>query len=215
MPIHNFAVETGEIDKDVFDTMLVSYATDFRADVQQRYTLVAQHAPDSPDVVLARKLADEIVNVSGAEVNVFVRTDNADFDSVWDEDPDPTYWNRFSVKGYFRPAPLETELTKWGIDMRNRTEVVFSHHQIFNLLGDRMLRQGDVIQLPYGAATPAIAPKNYRIENATPSGVFRYIWLYLTCAAELLTADITVRPPGDVMPEEEPLKTGGVYRESL
>ena len=81
-------------------------------------------------------------------------------------------------------------------------------------VGDRMLRTGDVIQLPYNAATTALNPKNYRILNATPSGNFRYNWLYLTCQLETLTADITVRPEED-MPTEETTLDGGQYRESI
>ena len=77
-----------------------------------------------------------------------------------------------------------------------------------------MLRTGDVVQLPYNAATMALNPKNYRILNATPSGNFRYNWLYLTCQLETLTADIAVRPEED-MPAEEPIRTGGQYRESI
>ena len=50
--------------------------------------------------------------------------------------------------------------------------------------------------------------------NATPSGNFRYIWLYFTCQVEILTADITVRPEED-MPTEEHVRTNGVYRESI
>jgi hypothetical protein len=66
-----------------------------------------------------------------------------------------------------------------------------------------MLRAGDVIQVPYNAATPLLSPKNFRITNVTPSGNFRYNWLYLTCQAEVLTADVTVRPP-DEAPMQEP-----------
>jgi hypothetical protein len=153
-----------------------------------------------------------MINVSGAEIKLFVRTDNADFDSVWDEDPDPTYWTPLFLKAFFKPEPIQTELTKWGADTKNRTEVVFSHHQIYGLLGDRMLRAGDVVQLPYNAA--AISPKNFRVLNATPSGNFRYIWLYLTCQVETLTADVAVRPEDD-MPVDEQIRTGGQYRESL
>lgn len=210
MTIHSFAVDTGQVSVDQFDTVLKS----FRTDVEQRHTPIALHNPENHDVRYARLLADEIINVSGAEVTVYVRTDNADFDSVWDEDPDPTYWNPIKVKGYFKPQPLEYELKKWGGEAINKTEVVFSHRQLHELLGDRMLRSGDVIQLPYNSAMQALAPKNYRVLNSSPTGNFRYTWLYLTCQAETLTADITVRPEED-MPEDERIREGGQYRESL
>jgi hypothetical protein len=163
---------------------------------------------------MARLQAREIVNVSGAEVTIYLRTDNADYDSVWDEDPDPTYWNPIKLKGFFKPQPLEAELKQWGAEVVNKTEITFDHHEIVQLTGNRMLRAGDVIQIPYNSSNIAIGPKNYRILNATPDGNFRYIWLYVKCSIESLTADITVRPEHD-MPEEEQMKTNGQYRESL
>lgn len=208
MSTYRFGVDTGQISPGTFDTIWESH----RSESEQRNTPVAIHDVESRDITLARSMADEMINVVGAEVKVFVRTDNADFDAVWDEDPDPTYWAPISIKAYFKPEPIQTELTKWGADTVNKTEVVFSHHRLHQLLGDRMLRAGDVIQLPYNAA--AISPKNYRILNATPSGNFRYTWIYLTCQVETLTADIAVRPEED-MPEDEQIKTNGQYRESL
>lgn len=210
MPIYNFAIDTGQISPAKFDTILTS----FRSDVEQRHTPVALHDPESADVRMARSQAREMINVSGAEVTVYMRTDNADFDSVWDEDADPTYWSPVKIKGYFKPQPLEAELKQWGAEVVNKTEIVFDHFSIHQLTGERMLRAGDVIQLPYNAATTALNPKNYRILNVTPSGNFRYNWLYLTCQLETLTADITVRPEED-MPIGEVIKTGGQYRESL
>lgn len=210
MSIHSFAVDTGQVTPSQFSTVLESY----RSDVEQRHTKIALHDPETADLRYARQLADEQINVSGAEVKIFVRTENADFDDVWDEDADPTYWNPMFLKGYFKPQPLEAELNKWGLEVVNKTEIVFSHRQLFNELGERMLRAGDVIQLQYNAATKAINPKNYRILNCSPTGNFRYNWLYFTCQIETLTADITVRPEED-MPTEEQDRTGGGYRESL
>ena len=193
---------------DKFNSILKS----FRSDVEQRHSPIQIHNPESADLKLVRLLANEQINVSGAEIKVYIRTDNADYDEVWDEDPDPTYWNPEFMKAYFKPQPIEVELAKWGVDTKNKTEVVFSHFQVFDQFGERMLRAGDVVQLPYNAA--AISPKNFRIINATPSGNFRYHWLYLTCTVETLAADITVRPEED-MPSEERIKTNGRYVEGL
>lgn len=205
--IHRFGHAEG-VGDEAFDSVMESY----RSDIEQRNTPLALHDPDSVEIRLARNLADEVINVSGAELKVFVRTENGDFDAVWDEDPDPTYWNPMLIKGIFKPKPIEVELKKWGAEAINKTEVFFTHRQIYNLLGNRMLRTGDVIQVPFNA-TP-ISPKNYRILNATPSGQFRYVWLYLTCTIETLTADISVRPEEDMV-EEDQIRTGGQYRESL
>jgi hypothetical protein len=206
--LHRFSQDTGGVDADKFNTILTSY----RSETEQRHTPIQIHDPASADLRLVRLMANEQIHVAGAEIKVFIRTDNADYDAVWDEDADPTYWNPVHMKAYFKPMPLEVELQKWGADARNRSEVIFSHHQLYEQFGDRMLRIGDVVQLPYNAA--AIAPKNFRIVNATPSGNFRYHWLYLTCAVETLTADITVRPEQD-MPTEERIQTNGKYFESI
>lgn len=208
MSIHRFAIDTGQTSPGLFNSIWESY----RSDVEQRHTPIAIHDPESRDIRVARMLAREMINVSGAEIKLYVRTDNADYDTVWDEDPDPTYWAPLSLKAFFKPEPVQTELTKWGADTVNRTEVIFDHHQIYDLLGERMLRVGDVIQLPYNAA--AINPRNYRVVNATPSGNFRYTWLYLTCQVETLTADVAVRPEND-MPIGDDQQSNGVYRESI
>lgn len=183
-----------------------------RSDIDRENSLLQIYDPESRDLELARKLADECINISGAPIKVYVRTDNAAFDAVWDEDPDPTYWTPFELKGVFRPQPLELELKKWGPEAVNKTDVSFSHQQVYELLGERMLRAGDVLQLPYNAAN--IQPKNYRILNAGPTGAYKYTWLYLTCQVETLTADIAVRPEDD-LPDESPTPPeGGRYLES-
>ncbi len=205
MALYNFNVDLAEINSNC------ETADTYMTDPQQRHTPVAIHHDESPDLKLARKLAREMINVSGAELKLYIRTDNADYDSVWDVDPDPTYWNCIFIKGFFKPQPIEALLSEWGVDTVNKTEVAFTYHDIFEQLGDRMLRVGDVIQLPYNSIN--IRPKNYRILNVTPSGNFRYNWLYLTCQVETLTADVSVRVEDDIQ-MDVPEQTGGVYRES-
>lgn len=184
----------------------------YRSDIDQTNPKLALYNPDAPEIKLGRSLADQMISISGAELKVFTRTENSDYDVVWDEDPDPTYWRPFTIKGIFKPKPIEMELKSWGIDSVNRMEIVFSHRQIYELLGARMIRIGDVIQVPYNA-TP-ISPKNFRVTNATPSGNYRFVWLYMTCQCEALTADVAVRPENDMQGDEQ-VQTGGMYRESL
>jgi hypothetical protein len=177
-----------------------------RSDVQQFNSLLSIHNDESADIKAARLKADEIINISGANVLIYARTSNADYDTVFDEDADPTYLNPIPIKGFFRPEPLEVQLTEWGVDTTATTKVVFSLRQIYMLFGDRMLRPGDVLKLPYNGAW------NVRVLNAAPTGSFRYVWLYLTCDVETLTADVTVRPEEDMIEGAEDI---GVYRESL
>jgi hypothetical protein len=210
MAVYNFGCQcSGQMDAGAFNSVLESY----RTDAQQTNSPISIYNPESKDIQLARSLANEMINVSGAEVRVFLRTENADYDVVWDEDPDPTYWTPILIKAFFKPEPIQTELTKWGADTKNRTEVMFSHQQLFTEVGERMLRAGDVIQLPFNAV--AINPRNFRVLNATPSGNFRYTWLYWSCQVETLTADVAVRPENDMLLNDEPIRTGGVYRESI
>src|SRR5579871_1797860 len=126
MPIYRFGISTDPVPQgDLFDHVLET----FRSETEQRHTQIALHDPHSNDLACARRLADEMINVSGAEVKVYARTDNSDYDKVWDADFDPTYWNAFRIKAYFKPQPLEVELKKWGADTPNKTEIVFSHLQ--------------------------------------------------------------------------------------
>lgn len=194
MTLYNFNVNTDENSPDRFYSVLPNHLSE----AEQRNTPIAIHNY-SKDLMVVRKLADEMINVSGAEVKVYARTDNADHDKVWDEDPDPTYWPPESIKAYFKPQPIESELKSWGVDAPNKTEIIFSHRQLAERYGERMLRPGDVIQVPYNAIKDS--PKNFRILNASPSGNYRYTWLYIKCAVETLTADITVRVDNDLPPE--------------
>jgi len=210
MGIHNFSSNTGNISQDIYNSILASN----RSDVEQRNSPLAIYDTESADIRMARRQAKELIDISGADVEIFLRTENADYDNVWDEDADPTYWNPFSIKGYFKPQPLEAELKQWGAEIINKTEITFDYFELKHIIGDRMLRTGDVIKLPYNTVTQSINPRNFRILNATPTGNFRYTWLYMTCQLETLSADITVRPEQD-MPDEEGIKTNGQYRESI
>ena len=211
MSIYRFGFEL-----DNFGPDFLSSAPDFRSDTDQRNSALSVYDTEAPEIKTARTLADEIINISGAEIKVFVRTDNANFDVVWDEDADPTYWSSDLMKAFFKPAPLETELKKWGADTINKTEVVFSHRQLYEKYGERMLRTGDVLQLPFNSSFVDRNPSNYRVINGTPSGNFRYTWLYFSCSVETLNADISVRPQELFpMPEEVPINTNGAYRESI
>jgi len=211
MSIYKFGYDYGDTVEESFDDSF----PDNRSDVDQRNSPLSLFDLESADVRTARTLADEVVNISGAEVKIFIRTNNNDYDSVWDEDADPTYWTSEMLKAFFKPAPLETELKKWGADTINKTEVVFSHRQVFEKFGNRMLRTGDVLQLPFNAAMEDRSPKTYRVTNATPTGNFRYNWLYFSCTVETLNADISVRPHEiESSMDEEHIKSNGAYRES-
>jgi len=208
MPLYEF----GSREELPGPNHFLQQSQDFRSDEQKENGPLSIYQPDSPEVLTARTQADETINTSGAQVKIYPRTDNADFDLVWEEDPDPTYLNHYRMKAFFKPANLKIELKKWGIQTEAPTEIVFSHRMLYEVFGERMLRAGDVIYLPYNAA--AINPTHYRVTNGAPSGNFRYVWLYFTCQAVVLKADSTIRPQDDLQdrPQDDP--GGAGFRES-
>lgn len=208
MPLYNFGSKSELPGPSHF----LQSAPDNRSDVERVNGLLSVYDTDSPEILTARTNVEEQINISGADVKVYPRTDNADFDLVWEEDPDPTYLNHFRTKAFFKPANLKIELKKWGIDTVAPTEIVFSHRRIFQELGERMLRAGDVIYIPYNAA--AINPTHYRVTNGAPSGNYRYVWMYFTCQTVILKADTTVRPQDDIQDRNQAEPGGVGFRES-
>lgn len=195
MPIHNFNTDQEFISIDKLP--------DFRSDTEREFTPLSVFNHNLSDLAYAERLAEESINISGAWITIFPRTDNAGTSNeVWDEDPDPTYKNGKKFKGYFVPDPIGIELTKWGIDVQNKTAVVFARAVLFKAFGARMLRPGDVLRVPHNTLSPVqIAEtggiKNrmdtFRIINAADIGNFRYRWLYYRCNVELITGDITIQ----------------------
>lgn len=208
MGIYDF----GPKDEQPSPVDFLRVGVDHRTEEQKVNTDLGIYDPEAPEILTARANADEMINTSGAFIKVYPRTDNADFDKVWEEDPDPTYLTHFEMKAFFKPQTLKTELKKWGIDTSVPTEIVFSHRQLYERLGERMLRTGDVLYLPYNAA--AINPTHYKVTNGSPFGNFRYSWLYFTCQAVVLKADTIVRVRDDIQdrPHDDPSSAG--FREA-
>ena len=179
-------------DSDVEGSTPVVYAGS-RTDVERTYSLVQQHDMESADITTSKNLATEVVNATGAEVDVFLRTDNADYDDVWEEDPNPTYWAAELCKVFFEPKSLEVALKIWGLDTTVALKLFFSYDDVLTKFGTRLLRMGDVIGIPFNAIGN-VAPKLFRVVNATPVGNYKYSWMYLQCSVESLTGDITVQP---------------------
>ncbi len=156
------------------------------------------HDPSAPDITTAQKIAREALQIAGAVVHVHARTDNSDIRAVHDEDPDPTYWPPVVMKGYFAPKPMEYELKEWGLDSDNKVEITFALPDVYEQFHDRLLRIGDVIEIPYNSLSRQ-KPKYYAIDNAQEFGNFRYTWLYLKCQASLLLGDPNLMPDGGVI----------------
>lgn len=193
MGIHNFSTKQEYISIDKLP--------DHRSDDERFFSPLATYNHDSADIAYAERLAEEIVNLSGAWVTVFLRTDNASADEVWEEDPDPTYRSGVLMKGFFAPEPANLELTKWGIDSPNKSTIIFSRAALYKSFGDRLIRPGDIIEAPHNTMTQAATPTpyessdkfdRYRVLNGVDSGNFKYRWLYWNCVTELITGDATI-----------------------
>ena len=173
-------------------SVVPSQGLDRRTDMEQAHPLIQQHDDQSVDHGLAKSLASELINISGAEVTVYIRTRGEGYDEVYDEEADPVYKSGKRLKAFFAPKPIEAQLTPWGLDAENKATIIFDRNQVISEFGSRMIMMDDVIEIPYNAA--GIKPDRYRVLNASDSGNFRYQWLYWSCQIENLTNDITVEP---------------------
>ena len=195
MSLYNFSTNQEFTSIDQF--------ADFRTENEKQFTPLSVFNHDNPALAFAEKKAEEIINISGAWLTIFPRTNNSGTaDEVWEEDGDPTYKSGVKLKGYFVPQPVNIELTRWGIDSQNKTSVIFARAIVFGRFGERMLRPGDVFEIPHNTLTPLQVAEpggksnrmdKFRVLNASDIGNFLYRWLYWKCDVEALTGDITIQ----------------------
>jgi hypothetical protein len=165
---------------------------DNRTDIEKVFTPIAVYNHLKPDIGYAERFAEEAIHISGAWVRVLARTDNEDINKTWDEDPNPTYKNGILLKAYFKPEPIQLELTKWGVDAPNATTIVFARSEILRQFGqDRMIRPGDLIIIPHNSTGLGSARK-YRVLDSQDTGNFMYRWLYFSALVETITGDKSI-----------------------
>jgi hypothetical protein len=195
MAIHNF-------DKQQKFTS-IDELPDHRDEGERLFSPFAVYNHDSPDIAHAERTAEELINISGAWVTIFARSDNRGVQNeTWDTDPDPVYKNGVQLKGFFAPEEVKMQLTKWGLDTENKTIIMFSRAVILKEFGKRMVRAGDVIDLPHNTLSPAQQADigglrnridKFRVLDSSDSGNFKYRWLYWVCQLEALTGGKTVQ----------------------
>lgn len=171
-------------------------STDFRSDIERLNSSVSVHNNSSNDHSYVRNLSNEIINTSGVELLLYHRTDNNDYSDTFDEDVNPTYWEPYILKGYFKPQPSTVELTKFGIDNKNKAEIIFSKNTLFGIAGDRLIRSGDIIKP--NVSNDIHKSPHYVVVTAVESGQYRYTWLYISCKCELAHGDITIIPKSNL-----------------
>ena len=152
----------------------------------------SQYNHDNPDIAQAEKLALESIRASGILVTVYPRTDDNKFDKTWLEDADPTYHQGIEMKAWVKPAIPELVLVQFGLDAATKLDLVFSRAELIHHFGERMIRKGDAISVPYNSLVTN--SNKYRVINASESGNFRFRWLYLEVACEPFNKDDSMFP---------------------
>jgi hypothetical protein len=177
---------------------------DYRSDEEKQNSLLSTYNHGSPDISFAERQAEEIVNISGAWIEIYPRTRSDRRDEVWEEDADPTYLAPKKLKGMFEPEPAEIEIKKWGVDVENETTVHFSRASVLRLFGRRMIAEGDVLIVPHN--TLAVTQftdlrqdkgnsiDTYRVIKSSDTGNFKYRWLYWSCLVQNISGDISLLP---------------------
>jgi hypothetical protein len=194
MPIHDFQSEQG------FQSP--KGTNDFRSCAEKELSKLSIYNHDNPDLAYAERTAEELINLIGAIVFVHPRTENmGNADEVWDEDDDPTYENSTVLKAYFQPEAPNIELTKYGIDSPTKVTIFFARTKILNTFGERMVRTGDLIEVPHNTLTPLQVADiggiqnrmdRFRVLNATDDTNYRYRWMYWKCVMENITGSDTI-----------------------
>jgi len=186
MPIHDF-----DAQKEQFIT--IDEIQDNRSELEKQLSPLSVYNHNKPDIALAERYVEEFINVSGAWVSIFPRIPKEKQElNVWDEDENPIYGDPIDLKAYFSPDPVSWELTRWGEDNPLKVDVVFSRAILLKRLGDRLLVQGDVIELPYNeilARLFPVGPWRVQVLNGASTGNFHYRWLYYTVNCELMIGD--------------------------
>jgi len=161
--------------------------------------------PNNPDIAFMEREAFNYIHESGAPTKIYLRTnDLGNVDEVWEEDNNPIYDLPITIKGQFVPEKMSMALNKFGVENNAQFEIHYSRAELFHTFNTRMIRSGDIIQIPYNTLIQTqntefidgqlgLADK-FRVISATDTGNFNYRWLYWSCTVELLTGNFTVRP---------------------
>ena len=192
MAIYNFG--------DINQFSNINDVPDFRSEEEQANSPLSLFNNNSSDIAFAERQAAEIINISGAVITLYMKEPKRDAKEieVWDEDADPLYRAGVSMKAFFKPEPTQQELTRWGVDQRIRATMVFSRALLLGnpQVGKRLLLPGDVIEAPYNLPSNFdYGPFRFRVLNVKQTGFFKYRWLYVECACELITGDQALRVP--------------------
>jgi len=195
MPVYDFFRSFNEKDERFIS---IDDLPDHRTDIEKQFTPLSVYNHAKPDYAAAERLAEEVINISGAWITIFIKepyVDRDGHDDVWDEDADPIYRQGIDMKAWVKVDSLNVELTRYGVDHPLQVTVVLSRAVLAKEVGlERLLSVGDVIEVPYNA--PKLrGPARFQILNAYDSGNWHYRWLYYTAVCELIPDDKSVKVP--------------------
>lgn len=190
--IHEFA---GQISSPDVAAILPRSLVDYRTDMQQMYPLVSQQNENSPDIDMVGCVSKEAVRVSGAEIQVFSRTDNNDIDHVWQEDQSPTFYAPIPIKAIYNVPTIGITSETWGSDAKVSFDVFFSYQDLLEKFGDkdRMIRIGDILKLPLNFTKP-VKIRNFEVTSSSPHLVYMNHYVWWKCIVTNITGDPAIRP---------------------
>lgn len=175
---------------------------DLRSDIEREASPIQVFDHLNPDISLAERRAKESMDVGGAWVKVYLkmitkRPDNIAMEGlqtaeeIWNEDPTPIYSNAISMKGYFKPDAQKFELTKFGIDSAMKISITFLRSDLLknNMIGDRLIKPGDQIEIPYNDINEKNFPMRVTVVDASNVGNYRYRWIYWKVVCEISKND--------------------------
>jgi hypothetical protein len=165
---------------------------------------IALYDESNPEILYMEQEAFQYIKDSGVPVFVYTRVnDLGKIDSVWEEDSDPLYDNPIPVYGQYVPEAMSVVLKKWGVDAQTQFLIHFSRANLLAVFGNRLIRQGDVIEIPHNTLVqtqntefidgPFGCLDKFRVISAKDTGNYNYRWLYWTCTVEVLSSDISVK----------------------
>ena len=193
MPIYNYS--TGQ---QIFN---LDSNPDMRTDSEKQNSPLALYNQGSEDITYAEKLADEVINLTGAPIIILKRHRSANRDDVWDEDADPNYSSGVTLKGKFVPTPAETALTKWGVDVTAGIVIHFSRIAVYKAFGGDMIAEGDILVVPLGTLNITQHANNnhskitkFRVLKATDAVYYRYRYMYWEVTIQNITGDKSLDP---------------------
>jgi len=142
------------------------------------------HNYESADHAYIDRITREYINLSGVTTLVY-GAHTEDGDLVYEEDDDILYNAPVKIKALFAPPELHTKLSKFGMDTKINTILIFHINNMIDQLGD-YIKPADGIIIPYRSHKDV---KQFRVIDAYEISNFRYNWQILAISVENFVGD--------------------------